>query len=237
MTNTLIDLLYPRRCPVCDRVLYYGERGVCQSCRMMGLPERLFEPLCRMCGKRISDVRREFCGDCERQAHSFRQGCAVFAYRGMEDAMRRMKDGGRREYADFFAEEMEKILREKRKIWRPDVLVPIPIHKRKRMLRGFNQAELLTKRLSKRLYLPEDRKNLMKVRETPDQKGLDRAERRENLKCAFEVKEEKAFIGKRILLVDDVYTTGTTIDAAAGKLMQSGAEAVFFLTVCIGKGY
>ena len=106
MTNKLLDLLYPPRCYVCDRVLPYGTHGVCNVCDALGLPERLKEPFCKWCGKPIWDERAEYCHDCQKTKHAFSVCRAVFTYRGMEEAMNRFKNENRRSYADIFAWEM-----------------------------------------------------------------------------------------------------------------------------------
>jgi len=237
MTNKLLNFLYPPRCYVCDRVLPYRISGVCSMCDRLGLPERVKEPVCKWCGKPVGDERMEYCYDCQKQTHAFTEGRAVFAYRGMEDAMHRFKNDNRRCYADCFALEMAELLKEHGRVWRPDIIVPIPIHPKKQRRRGYNQAELLSGKLSELTGIREIHGILIRKKYTQEQKQLDDKGRRKNLKDAFRIKNPEMFVNKRVLLTDDIYTTGSTLDAAAECLKEAGAQEVYYITVCIGKGY
>ena len=110
--------------------------------------------------------------------------------------------------------------------------MPIPMYWKKQRMRGYNQAEVLARVLSKYSGIPADNTLLKKNHPTKSQKKLDALQRKRNLKDAFSV--TKSVSGMRILLVDDVYTTGSTIDAAAQSLLEKGAAEIFFLTLCIG---
>ena len=117
-------------------------------------------------------------------------------------------------------------------LWKPQVIVPVPLHWRKQRMRGFNQAELLAEELSGYTGIPVDSKLLEKGKATRSQKKLDATERKKNLREAFRVVGNPS--GKRILLIDDVYTTGSTMDVLSRALLEKGASHVFFLTLCIG---
>ncbi len=258
--ETVLHLVYPPRCPVCDRILppggygsifpRYGKGtvpfqrkdsgplalGVCPVCQSLGRPERVREPLCKKCGKPLWEDAREYCYDCENHFHSFREGRAALAYRGMEDAMQRFKNRNRREYAAFFGRELYEALKGPLEYWRPQVLVPVPVHRSRKRMRGYNQAELLGRELSRRTHLPMDAGLLVRTRKTRAQRELNDLERRQNVEGAFAVRNGSSSY-KRLLLIDDIYTTGSTADAAAGALLDAGAEAVFCGSVCIGKGF
>ena len=120
--------------------------------------------------------------------------------------------------------------------WNCEVLVPVPLHRRKLIKRGYNQAEILAKRLSEQLLIPMDNKILIRTRNTVPLKELNEKERITNLKSAFQTDEIKLKY-KRIILVDDIYTTGSTIDECAWTLLRNGAEEVYFITACIGRGF
>lgn len=130
------------------------------------------------------------------------------------------------------AERYEDLLRS----WNPDALVPIPLHKTRKRKRGFNQAQLLAEKLGKRLEIPVEKRILERTKKTGPQKELNDVQRRANLKNAFQVRQNDVRL-KRIVLVDDIYTTGSTIDAAVAVLLEHGAEKVYFLTICIGRGF
>lgn len=107
-----------------------------------------------------------------------------------------------------------------------DIIIPVPIHWRKEAIRGYNQSLLLAQELSKRAGIPYDKKTLVKSRWTREQNRLSKFERESNLRDSFSVKDISKIIGKRILLVDDIFTTGNTMKACARVLMTSGAKSV-----------
>lgn len=234
----LLDLIYPRRCPVCNEVLAFGERGVCPDCR--GALSFVNQPVCMKCGKEVkrrgfdSFGAEEYCSDCMRRARSFSGGIALLNYNdGARKVMAGLKYKNRREYADFLAEEMAK--RHGRKIIRlgADALVPVPIHKKRWRERGYNQAELLAKGLSGRLSIPV-RKLLLRVEHTEAQKELGYEARQKNEERAFAALDCAGM--RRLLLVDDIYTTGATAEACTRTLLSAGAGEVFLLSMAIGIG-
>ena len=114
------------------------------------------------------------------------------------------------------------------------MLVPIPMYPKKQKIRGYNQAEILAKLLGEYWNLPVDTEILRKRKDTDAQKELDRAGRRRNLQEAFVAESDGKY--KSVLLVDDVYTTGSTVDAAASALKACGISEIFFIAICIGHG-
>jgi competence protein ComFC len=112
-----------------------------------------------------------------------------------------------------------------------DVMVPVPLHIRRLRERGFNQALLLVKELSKRAGIPYQERVLRKIKDTPVQITLKKRERSKNLKGAFQVQDQEAIKGKTVVLVDDVYTTGATVNECSRALLAAGAKQVAVLTV------
>ncbi len=118
------------------------------------------------------------------------------------------------------------------------VLIPVPIHKNRYKSRGYNQAELIAKELEKIAKLPTQNRWLIRVKDTLPQKELSDKERRGNLLQAFRVNKkglELNQIPKCVILIDDIYTTGSTLEACAMALKEAGVQRVYFLCVCIGK--
>lgn len=230
-------LLYPARCPVCDRLLTFRLQNngeVCPSC-LDSLPW-IVQPYCMKCGKVVKDPRREYCEDCLNHSHVYDRGIAAFQYTGsMRDSIRRMKFGNRRDYLDFYAGAM--LLQGNRwlRIWEPDAIIPVPMHWKKRNRRGFNQSELLAEKIGQKTGIPVRKDIIKKCRDTKDQKRLSLQERRKNLAGAFILKKSPDDI-HTALIVDDVYTTGSTMDAIAAVLRQGGVKHIYFLTICTGKG-
>lgn len=233
-------MIFPRRCPICDAVLPVLPEGqrqrVCPAC----LPELPYvkEPYCLCCGRPVKSEGTEFCADCAKRKHLFSVGRAVFTYRGrMKESMYRFKYSGRREYAVFYAEEAAFVRRRWLSLIRPDLIVPVPMYRKKQRKRGYNQAEDFAAALGKQLNVPVRSDLVCRTKNTVPMKGLSGKERRANVRQAFSLsgRNAAALKGKRVLLVDDIYTTGSTIDAVAAILMPAQPKGVFFLCVCTGK--
>lgn len=232
----LLDWIYPRRCALCDGILGKGERCVCRDCRSR-IPKPVGEPRCMKCGKPLTVEEREYCYDCSHTLRLFDGGRGIFLYQGdVKAAMMRFKFHGRREYGEFFGRMMLFYGQPYVKQIRPQVLIPVPVHKRKYRDRGYNQAQVLAEVISSGLSIPIRTDLVLRTKFTKAQKTLNPKERKKNLEKAFEVRPE-AGIYRRILLIDDIYTTGSTVNAIAGKLKSQGVEQVFFLTACIGSGF
>jgi ComF family protein len=187
-----------------------------------------------LCGKPLSDSRQEYCDDCRRKKHVFLQGRSLFSYQGeIRKSLYRLKYSNRREYALCYGQEMARNLGPwilQKKITR---IVPIPLHPSRKRQRGYNQAALLAKSLGEALEIPVDETLLCRVKRTKPQKNLSGQERKANLKHAFQVKKE-ILPGECILLVDDIFTTGSTVDAAAQCLINHFGCRVYVITVAIG---
>ena len=117
-----------------------------------------------------------------------------------------------------------------------DTMIPIPVHKKKLQKRGYNQAEVLAQRLGKDLHIATYPRYLQRVVDTNPQKELNDKERMKNLKSAFKIGENKIKL-KRVLLVDDIYTSGATIEACTKALLENGTEMVYYTSVAIGRGF
>lgn len=231
--EALFSIFFPRRCPVCDEVILYG-KDICEECQ--GKVPYVKEPSCKKCGKALEDERKEYCGDCGKKKHYFKQGKAVFSYqKGMKLSMYRFKYAGRREYAAFYA----RSTKEKYGDWisrrEIDVIVPVPMYPKKKRARGYNQAEIFAKSLGEQLELPVETRLIRRVKNTIPQKELNDKQRKDNLKGAFQL-ETNIVKYSKILLVDDIYTTGSTVDAMAKCFLEAGIEEIYFLSVCIGEG-
>lgn len=193
------------------------------------------EPKCKKCGKPLLVQEQEYCRDCRTGEHFFTKGQAVFPYeKEIRKSVQRFKFQNKREYKDFYAEEMAALCGGEILEWAPDAILPIPMYRKKQKKRGYNQAEILAEEIGKRLGIPVRKRVLRRVRNTIPQKELSRRERQENLKDAFCVMLPDTKI-KKALLVDDIYTTGATIDAAARVLLEQGIEEVRFLVLCCGR--
>ena len=232
-----MSLLYPRHCPVCHGIVAPKGEMICTSCRKRLTP--IFEPRCKKCGKPLSKEKeeQEYCYDCKTKKHDYKEGTALYPYNDvMQKSIAYFKFQNRREYARAYAEEINRHLGKRLLCWEADCMIPVPIHKKKQISRGFNQAEVLAKEISRISSIPVDTDLLKRVRKTLPQKELNDEERRKNLINAFQI-EKKGVKYKKIILVDDIYTTGSTIDACSRVLKEAGIQEIYFLSLCIGIGY
>lgn len=235
LVEELLSLIYPRCCPVCHKIVTPKGEMICKSCRKRLRP--IQEPRCKKCGKPLAKEEQEYCYDCAKGKHCYEEGIALYVYDDvMQKSIAYFKFRNRREYAKAYAEEVERYLGWKLLCWEADCLIPVPIHKQKLIQRGFNQAEVLAKAISRLIGIVVDAELLARVQKTLPQKELNDEERRKNLINAFQI-QKKGVKYKRVILVDDIYTTGSTIDACARVLKASGIQKVYFLSLCIGTGY
>lgn len=230
----IADWIWPPRCPVCDDVIRPGER-ICPDCRKR--VRRVAEPVCKRCGKPLENERREYCTDCAGGKHVYRQGKAVFVYRdGIRQSMYRFKYANRREYAAFYAEEAAMLYERWVRRNQIEVIVPVPMFEGKMRRRGYNQAEVFARALGEKLDLPVDARIVRRVKNTVPQKELNDKERQHNLKNAFQLQADIVEY-RQVLLVDDIYTTGSTMDAVSQILLAGGARNVYYICISIGAGF
>lgn len=232
--NIILDSIYPRCCPLCHKIVVPGGELVCESCLEKLQP--IGQPRCMRCGKSLTDPAREYCRDCTMREHRYSQGIGIYPYnQTMKSSIEMYKARGRREYGDFYVSAMAHYGKSYILRWKPDCLIPVPMHPNARRRRGFNQAEYLARGLGEIFGIPVETEGVRRVVRGTPQKSLDAKSRRQKLRGVF-----AAVPGycppKRVLIIDDVYTTGSTIDALTEILLENQAEKVFFLTLCQGKG-
>jgi ComF family protein len=228
-----LTIFFPPRCPFCDEVLYPGQK-ICKTCT--GKIRLAEEPVCARCGKPLQNERNEYCGDCQRREHFYTQGKAVYYYEGaVRQSLYRFKYHNRREYAIYYAASAAQLYSDWIKRKGVEVIIPIPMYEPKRRRRGYNQAEVFARALGRELGIPVDAKLVCRIKNTTPQKELNDKERRANLKNAFQLQTDIVEYNQ-ILLVDDIYTTGSTIDAVAEILLATGIQNIYYICVGIGIG-
>ncbi len=168
----LWELLYPKRCGICDGILKSGEQGVCQTCEK-NLP-RISEPRCKRCSKPITSMGVEYCFDCSRREYLVKEGFGPYLYDdSMKLVMKHYKYDGDQELGKAFGKKLAKESKDWIQKRRPDVILPVPVHEKRLRFRGFNQAELLASELSLELRIPMDADYLTRTVNTAPQKTLD----------------------------------------------------------------
>lgn len=215
MKGKLLDLFFPPRCAVCGEILTLEERNgfLCEDCQkdMPYFPKEK----CPHCGGETEHAG--FCDFCVKH-FAFDSACAAFPYEAVRDAIHLFKYDGDKTIgqglgvlmADYLLQFHEELLA------KTDVMVSVPLHPKKENFRGFNQAEILCEKISEKTGLIFQKRAMERKRETIAQSELDPEERKRNLKDAFGVTADVA--GKRVLLVDDIFTTGTTCNECAKEL-------------------
>ncbi|MDE6406416.1 MAG: double zinc ribbon domain-containing protein, partial [Lachnospiraceae bacterium] len=222
--NTAVTLLFPRRCPVCDEPVRPWNALICKGCA----PKLTYikPPYCCKCGKHIGDSGKEYCDDCAAHPHLFDSGRALFSYRSVSASIARFKYRGRREYAACYASCIQNQLGDFIRACRADALVPVPLHKSRYKKRGYNQAQALAEELSARTGIPVRADLIERAEKTAPMKDLSAAERQNNLKKAFKILRNDVELGI-IIIIDDIYTTGSTIDAMSRELRKAGVERIY----------
>lgn len=231
----LLDLIYPEKCVVCHQVLTEpGGEKMCRVCRTAVLP--VTEPRCKRCSKPLIGLEAELCENCQSHEFCVDRGFALYPYNErMQKAIRNLKYKGELAGSEYFADQMSESYGAWVRLISPDVLIPVPIHKRRMRFRGFNQAARLAVRIGERLGIAVDLDYLVRTGNTKPQKGLGSRARINNLQKSFSVLGENAGY-RNILLIDDIYTTGATLEACGRILREAGAKRVYFLCLCIGSG-
>ena len=152
----------------------------------------------------------------------------------MTDVVYALKYKDKRIYGEILAREMARRYQSYMKRKKADLLIPIPLHQSRMRARGYNQAEILAKTISDLTGISYDTEVLFRVKKTVAQKENDNRQRYRNIRGAFEARKDVK--GKNIFLIDDIYTTGSTLDEAAKMLKKAGACNVYFLVISIGQG-
>ncbi len=240
--ESILDIVYPLRCPICDEILVQksflpGAPRIKIHEKCMKKITTINEPMCIKCGHQLLDEGLEYCSDCKKISHIFNQGKSLFVYKNeMVKSMYSFKYSNKREYAKFYAEYTYKKYNQWLQRIQPDVIIPVPMHSKKIKKRGYNQSEIYARELSRLTGIPVDNKSLKRVVNTKPLKELTTQQRKNMLKKSF-YSENLFNKYKKILLVDDIYTTGSTMDVISEELKIKGIERVYCLSICTGKGY
>ncbi|MBQ0079883.1 MAG: ComF family protein [Eubacterium sp.] len=214
-----------------DRDRHYS---ICDKC--MGKIHWITGNSCRRCGKDLGEhFRGSTCYNCMIREHKFVRGISCMTYGLVERQMiLDYKYNGKGymgvKFGDILADKLGSDPLE------VDVIVPVPIHKSRERKRGYNQTAIMARRLSQLTHIPVRVNGCTRVRQTTLLRSMNPLEREAAMEGAFAVSqnEKKHILGKKILLVDDIITTGATVDSCAGALLDAGADCVYLLTLASG---
>ena len=247
--EALWRLVYPEQCLVCGQALEIGRRHFCPACHQ-GLPW-VGESSCQRCGAAVGRhaPTAQGCAACRSRRFAFRRAVAPLRYQGVaRDLILGFKLGRRASLAYVLGDLLCDYLAEGGLSRAVDLVVPVPLHWRRRVRRGFNQAALLALEAGERFGLPVAPGLLRRRRATVTQTALSGLRRGANVRDAFAVRAARsgcghlgrlldrlggraAVLGRRVLLVDDVFTTGATVNECARVLREAGAAEVLVATV------
>ncbi len=221
----LLSLIFPRTCLGCGERIVNG--WLCDECYEHLETES--GTLCAKCGSKLAGDGT--CSHCREMRYRFDGAASVFPFDNtMRNLIHALKYDGLYSISDCLIEKSVEFLMHYRPLeMRIDVVSPIPLHRVRRRHRGYNQAERYAKAVAKAMGWQYRPKLLERSRYTMTQTSLNRSERKENLSQAFVAREDVT--GKTVLLVDDVFTSGSTASSAAGVLKDAGAKIVNVLTI------
>jgi ComF family protein len=217
----LLDFLIPRLCTDCHKRLAKGEKHLCAECASKVSP--CHDKGCPKCG---ASTMKGLCSQCEEIGYSFEFVRSALSFQGpVATLVHDLKYRAMRAPADYFAEKMVKFAEGYKAFDEFDYVVPVPLHRVRKRERGYNQSEIIARKLAGKMgktYL----NCIKRTRYTKSQTNLVRAERLKNLAGAFRVKDPAQVKGKKLILVDDVFTTGSTLNEASRALYAAGATRV-----------
>lgn len=226
-------MAFPSFCKLCSRLLVQDkENGICSSCLQKIKPAS--SSCCIRCGRFFpSDVASHICIRCleKEPPFSVHRSCGVYR-EILRDIILIFKYHGYRSLGKPLALFCLAVLGEENRLWTDlDMIIPIPLHSKRKRQRGFNQARILAKTIAKEKKLVMECRSVIRIKYGPPQSTLDARKRALNLRGAFRVKKKKLIQHKKILLVDDVFTTGATLNEISRTLHKAGAEEIRALSI------
>jgi ComF family protein len=233
--TALSDLFFPPTCAFCEEAIVGSDAFLCDGCT--DSVDVVNGPLCIQCGLPVPGLAiqgSDRCGRCLADPPPYiKARYAVYYQDAVRNALLRFKFAGGLHVAGALSQILTEAFRRHFQPSDFGLIVPVPIHRARLIHRGFNQVVVLAKKLSKETGIPLDRTCFRKIKDTPPQVGLTRAARVKNLRGSFAIRNPDRIQGQKVLLVDDVATTGSTIAEAAKTINRAGADSVDVLVLAV----
>ncbi len=229
MIKDFIALIYPNLCLACENPLVKGENQICTTCNF-SFAETDFH-LNDFSTSSDNQMLQKFYGKVP-----MKHALAYFHYKKstrIQKVLHKLKYKEAKELGEMYGEEYGQLLYAQGFTNKFDVLIPVPLHKNKLRKRGFNQAEMIANGLAKSLQLPVDIKLLVRNVYTETQTKKSRVDRWKNVQEVFAVPDKSILKDKNVLIVDDVITTGSTIEACAIPILRAGARSVSVVCLAV----
>lgn len=228
MLNRILRLLFPLKCIFCGMILpVETDLGICEACgvKIEYMDEKLLE--------------QSEQGQPPPEGNPWYDGVfCVCCYSGIvKEAIRRYKFVNRPSYYRTLAKMLSNKIKKMTETVHFDIIISVPLHPNREAERGYNQSQLLSRQVSREMGLPDCSDLLDRIRNTTNQSLLGRKERLLNIRGAFRVKSENKIKGQSVLLVDDIFTTGSTVNECSRVLKEAGAEKVFVVVLASGRKY
>lgn len=244
LKNSIFDFIFPRRCVICDEVLDFGSnienKYICSDCksRYKYVFEFIKEPTCKKCGAMISDYDEAYCIRCKNKMYeSFEYGFGLLRYNEyVKESLHKVKYSGRKEYLEFYGKCIARAFYNRIKKINPDCFVPVPIHKKRLLKRNYNQAAILSHVISNELKnyninIPVNENIIFRKKNTVALNKLSEEDRKNQLSDAFYVNNKEGI--ESVIIIDDILTTGGTIDEMGKILKKNGVKKVYFIVISI----
>jgi ComF family protein len=234
--GALTSVVFPAGCLLCDALLTHARRvPLCEGC--LASFHRIAPPICRICGQPLPVLGKPcegepICRECVEGKFGFQLARSFGVYEGaLARAIVLLKYERIEPLGSFFAMRLLELVRSDPRLLSADVVVPVPLHRQKHKDRGFNQVDLFARPLARHLHLSYRPILLMRSRARPEKHLLSQEERWEAVRGAFVMRQGGRVDNLQVLLLDDVMTTGATLDACARALREGGARSVLGLTI------
>lgn len=233
--DALLTLVYPQACAVCGGSVEARACGtVCENCWKQAELFSQNQIVCWKCGVpafefgKVTEREDVCCHRCDDDAYSAARACGAYAGALRASVLRLKRE------PNLSRRLLENLVRASKlaPLNTATLIVPVPLHLEREKTRGFNQASIISRALSRVLSLPVNDSSLIRIKHVEMHRaGMDSKGRRETVAAAFQVAQRTLIEGERVLLVDDVFTTGATVSACAQALKDAGASEVFVLTI------